>query len=80
MTVPLVTRVLVADDHPIVRRGLRELLDPEPDFKVVAETADGADAVRRRSRTTSTWRSSTSRCRALPGSRRRASWARAAPT
>jgi DNA-binding NarL/FixJ family response regulator len=47
MTVPLVTRVLVADDHPIVRRGLRELLDPEPDFKVVAETADGADAVRR---------------------------------
>jgi DNA-binding NarL/FixJ family response regulator len=47
MTVPLVTRVLVADDHPIVRRGLRDLLDPEPDFKVVAETADGADAVRR---------------------------------
>jgi DNA-binding NarL/FixJ family response regulator len=47
MTFPLVTRVLVADDHPIVRRGLRELLDPEPDFKVVAETADGADAVRR---------------------------------
>jgi DNA-binding NarL/FixJ family response regulator len=47
VTVPLVTRVLVADDHPIVRRGLRELLDREPDFKVVAETADGADAVRR---------------------------------
>jgi DNA-binding NarL/FixJ family response regulator len=47
VNVPLVTRVLVADDHPIVRRGLRDLLDPEPDFKVVAESADGADAVRR---------------------------------
>jgi DNA-binding NarL/FixJ family response regulator len=47
VSVPLVTRVLVADDHPIVRRGLRDLLDPEPDFKVVAETSDGADAVRR---------------------------------
>jgi DNA-binding NarL/FixJ family response regulator len=47
MTVPLVTRVLIADDHPIVRRGLRELLDPEPDFRVVAEVADGAEAVRR---------------------------------
>jgi DNA-binding NarL/FixJ family response regulator len=47
MSVPLVTRVLIADDHPIVRRGLRELLDPEPDFKLVAEAADGADAVRR---------------------------------
>jgi DNA-binding NarL/FixJ family response regulator len=47
MTVSLVTRVLIADDHPIVRRGLRELLDPEPDFRVVADVADGAEAVRR---------------------------------
>jgi DNA-binding NarL/FixJ family response regulator len=47
MTVPLVTRVLIADDHPIVRRGLRELLDVEPDFRVVAEVADGAEAVKR---------------------------------
>ena len=30
MSVPLVTKVLVADDHPIVRRGVRELLDAEP--------------------------------------------------
>jgi DNA-binding NarL/FixJ family response regulator len=47
MTTPLVTRVLIADDHPIVRRGLRELLDPEPDFRVVADAADGAEAVQR---------------------------------
>jgi DNA-binding NarL/FixJ family response regulator len=47
MTTPLATRVLIADDHPIVRRGLRDLLDAEPDFRVVAEVADGAAAVRR---------------------------------
>jgi DNA-binding NarL/FixJ family response regulator len=47
MTVPLVTRVLIADDHPIVRRGVRELLDAEADFHVIAEVADGAEAVRR---------------------------------
>lgn len=47
MTTPLATRVLIADDHPIVRRGLRDLLDAEPDFRVVADVADGAAAVRR---------------------------------
>ena len=47
MTQPLVTGVLLADDHPVVRRGLRELLDAEPDFRVVAEVGDGAEAVRR---------------------------------
>jgi DNA-binding NarL/FixJ family response regulator len=47
MTVPLVTNVLVADDHPIVRRGLRELLDHEPDFRVIADATDGAEAVQR---------------------------------
>jgi DNA-binding NarL/FixJ family response regulator len=46
MSIPLVTKVLVADDHPIVRRGVRELLDSEPDFRVVADAADGAEAVR----------------------------------
>lgn len=45
MTAP--TRVLLADDHPIVRRGLRGLLDGEPDFTVVAEADDGAAAVDR---------------------------------
>ena len=41
------TRVLLADDHPVVRRGLRGLLDDEPDFIVVAEADDGAAAVDR---------------------------------
>lgn len=38
-------RVIVADDHPIVRHGLGRLIDLEPDMKVVAEAADGADLV-----------------------------------
>ena len=46
MTTPLVTRVLLADDHPIVLHGLRDLLNSEPDFRVVAEAPDGAEAVR----------------------------------
>jgi DNA-binding NarL/FixJ family response regulator len=37
--------VLVADDHAVVRRGLALLLDREPDFQVVAEASDGAEAV-----------------------------------
>jgi DNA-binding NarL/FixJ family response regulator len=47
LTVPLKTRVLLADDHPVVRRGLREVLDAEFDFEVVAEVDDGAAAVAR---------------------------------
>jgi len=47
VTTPLVTRVLLADDHPVVRNGLRELLGGEPDFRVVAEVDDGAEAVKR---------------------------------
>jgi DNA-binding NarL/FixJ family response regulator len=46
MAVPIVTRILVADDHPIVRTGLRRVLDAEADLQVVAEAVDGADAVR----------------------------------
>jgi DNA-binding NarL/FixJ family response regulator len=44
---PFVTRVLLADDFPVVRTGLRTLLDDEPDFRVVAEAGDGAEAVKR---------------------------------
>jgi len=39
-------RVLLADDHAVVRRGLRLVLESEPDLRVVAEAGDGADAVR----------------------------------
>ncbi len=46
MPIPLVTRIVVADDHPIVRSGLRTVLDAQPDLEVVAEAADGAEAVR----------------------------------
>ena len=45
MTVPLKTRILLADDHAMVRRGLRLVLDAEPDLAVVAEAGDGAEAV-----------------------------------
>ncbi|WP_141580958.1 response regulator transcription factor [Actinomadura sp. WMMA1423] len=39
------TRILLADDHALVRRGLRLILDAEPDLTVVAEAADGAEAL-----------------------------------
>jgi len=39
------TRILLADDHALVRRGVRLILDSEPDLTVVAEAADGAEAV-----------------------------------
>ncbi|MBN6039478.1 response regulator transcription factor [Amycolatopsis sp. 195334CR] len=42
---PLTTRILLADDHALVRRGLRLILDAEPDLTVVAEAADGAEAI-----------------------------------
>jgi DNA-binding NarL/FixJ family response regulator len=47
MPIPLVTRILVADDHEIVRRGLKLVMEREPDLEVVAEAADGAEAVER---------------------------------
>jgi DNA-binding NarL/FixJ family response regulator len=38
-------RVLLADDQAVVRRGLRTILEAEPDLEVVGEAADGAEAV-----------------------------------
>jgi DNA-binding NarL/FixJ family response regulator len=47
MTTPLPQiRVVVADDHQVVRAGFAELLDTQPDFTVVGTAADGAEAVR----------------------------------
>jgi DNA-binding NarL/FixJ family response regulator len=40
------TRILIADDHPIFRDGLRKLLEAEPDFKVIGEASDGQEAVK----------------------------------
>jgi DNA-binding NarL/FixJ family response regulator len=47
VTTPLKTRVLLADDHAVVRSGLRAVLDGEPDIEVVAEAADGNEALQR---------------------------------
>jgi DNA-binding NarL/FixJ family response regulator len=45
MSVPLVARVVLADDHAVVRHGLRMVLDAQPDLTVIAEAGDGAEAV-----------------------------------
>ena len=38
-------RIIIADDHPLVRSGLRALLERDGEFKVVAEAADGYEAI-----------------------------------
>jgi DNA-binding NarL/FixJ family response regulator len=45
--VPLKTKILLADDHAMVRRGLRLVLDAEPDLEVIDEASDGAEALDR---------------------------------
>lgn len=45
MSSPRTLRILVADDHFIVRSGLVAMIDSEPDMKVVAQATDGAQAV-----------------------------------
>lgn len=39
-------RILLADDHTVVRDGLRALVEKQPDMAVVAEASDGRDSVR----------------------------------
>ena len=38
-------RILLADDHPVVRIGVRNMLASEPDLEVVGEATDGDDAI-----------------------------------
>ncbi|MDI8778964.1 response regulator [Salmonella enterica subsp. enterica serovar Lubbock] len=38
-------QVLIVDDHPLMRRGIRQLLELDPAFYVVAEAGDGASAI-----------------------------------
>ena len=40
-------RILIADDHPLVRRGLRAVLDAVPDFAIAGEAATGREAIAR---------------------------------
>ena len=46
MPVPLTARILLADDHELVRGGLKLVLESAPDLKVVAEAGDGAEALK----------------------------------
>src|SRR6202044_4015565 len=43
---PQQVRLVIADDHPIFRHGLRRLLEAEADLKVIGEASDGAEAVK----------------------------------
>jgi DNA-binding NarL/FixJ family response regulator len=45
MPTPLRARILLADDHGLVREGLRLILDRQPDLEVSAEAGDGAEAI-----------------------------------
>src|SRR5688572_28783472 len=45
MPVPLTTRILLADDHELVRSGLKLVLESQPDLKVVIEAGDGEEAL-----------------------------------
>ena len=63
MPIPLVTQILIADDFPIVREGLKKVLDAQPDLEVVAEAERRRRGHRRRrSPRMLTSSSSTSRC------------------
>lgn len=41
-----IINIIIADDHPLVRSGLRNVLEEEPDFKVVGEAADAANLLK----------------------------------
>ena len=45
MPIPLTTRILLADDHVLVRDGLKLVLESVPDLEVVAEAGDGVEAL-----------------------------------
>ena len=56
-------RLLLADDHGIVRKGLRFLLERQADMEVVGEAGDGREAVRMAESSIPRWSSWTSPCR-----------------
>jgi len=44
-SVPNVIRILAADDHPLLRKGIAALVNGEPDMKLIAEASNGEDAI-----------------------------------
>src|SRR5580692_7263370 len=44
-SVPNVIRILAADDHPLLRKGIASLVNGEPDMKLIAEASNGEEAV-----------------------------------
>jgi DNA-binding NarL/FixJ family response regulator len=42
-----IIRLLLVDDHPIVRKGTREMLEPYADFDVVGEASDGREGIQK---------------------------------
>ena len=61
MTRPI--RILLADDHNVIRTGLRLVLERQPRFEVVGEAGDGRQAVAAAQTPRRTWWYSISRCR-----------------
>ena len=57
-----VRRILIADDHDLLRRGVRTLLETRPNLQVVAEVANGRDALNEARATRPTSASSIIRC------------------
>jgi NarL family two-component system response regulator LiaR len=43
---PNKTRIIIADDHPLLRQALRDVLEKQPDFEVIAEAGDGEEVVK----------------------------------
>src|SRR6059036_2292308 len=62
-------RILLADDHHILREGLRAVLETQPDFEVIAEAANGIEAVRQALTMQPDILLSTSKCRSWTASR-----------
>ena len=58
----LMTRILIADDHAVVRSGVRSVIESHPGWTVVAEAADGKDAIAQAIATSPTWPSSPIGC------------------
>lgn len=61
-------KVLIADDHAMVREGLRHILDNARGFEVAGEASDGASTLQPRARPMRTCSCSTCRCPAATGS------------